>query len=725
MIRRSVEELERVPRSGPKSALKTLNPDLEGEAAARSNRIFSSGVSFNNVLMQLRKLCNHPFLVLEDMATIPNDLYYNNVVTASGKMCVLERLLQQLLPNGHKVLIFSQMTTTLDIIQGYLQGVNIDCFRLDGGTSREDREENIAAFTSGSMQGPSDNDAPGMEREELVQSPNVYLLSTRAGGVGINLQAADTVIFFDSDWNPQADLQAMSRAHRLGQTKTVLVLRLVTPGDNKGIPSAEQRILRAAAHKLAAERVILADGEFDMGTSIQGGRKKKTMNEEEEEVPVLSAEAGVLSLFASDASTSESQALSSSALESATEQVASSIIDTTVAAATATAAAVASSCTSVEGIASLSDDYIKQVCKRDVGDIFKDASTDSLSSVVGASVDTNAVKVVNDESENSCNSDNQKIAATTMPLASDDFACALEWRDWLGMPEGFEKQWAEELARLKLENRERLARLQRENRERREKEEQEEEEIKRAIRASVLEKEKEAQEAQEAKNSSKNRRSPRKFRKAPPKEAEAEDAVEVDRSVFDIASATKEKDLPAEKLPSRSSPRVRPGGRVIHSEDLLWDKALLDATAEAEAENKECSSGDSRKNTQKTRKAVEEEVINSKDVCVLCNSFWSISTSSSKRPVGRPPKKATSSAPSTPYPPRRVSASDADVFDLPTDENFLSLSEKQREHLLLICDSCGGSFHMNCIGLNEVPRGEWSCLLCEFNARNASSPSLI
>jgi superfamily II DNA or RNA helicase len=226
--------------------------DNDGIAASLGANIFnhSTGVSFNNVLMHLRKLCNHPFLVLEDMKSVPDDLYYKYLVSSSGKMCMLERLLKVLVPNGHRVLIFSQMTTTLDILQGYLSHtLGLGCCRLDGDTVRSARESQLEAFSAGSPDLP------------------VFLLSTRAGGVGINLQAADTVIFYDSDWNPQQDLQAMSRAHRLGQTKTVLVLRLVSVGAEKGYPSVEERILRRAAHKLAAERVVLADGEFDMGTT--------------------------------------------------------------------------------------------------------------------------------------------------------------------------------------------------------------------------------------------------------------------------------------------------------------------------------------------------------------------------------------------------------------------------------------------------------------------------
>ena len=142
----------------------------------------------------------------------------------------------------------------------------------------------------------------------------IYLLSTRAGGVGINLQAADTVIFFDSDWNPQQDLQAMSRAHRLGQLKTVLVLRLVTCGedgdDRHYYPSAEERILRAASHKLEAERIVLADGEFDMGTASSKARQSsKAVQEENRQLTeLLVQDGGIMSLFAKEDSEESAKA---------------------------------------------------------------------------------------------------------------------------------------------------------------------------------------------------------------------------------------------------------------------------------------------------------------------------------------------------------------------------------------------------------------------------------
>jgi SNF2 family DNA or RNA helicase len=217
--------------------------------------IYPAEYDFLNVLMQLRKLCNHPYLVLEDILSIPDDLYYKYLISSSGKMCVLDRLLKLLIPQNHKILIFSQMTTMMDILQGYIHNLGLEFFRLDGSIKAEDREMAIRSFNCS------------------TSTCKIFLISTRAGGVGINLQAADTIILYDSDWNPQQDLQAMSRVHRLGQTKSVLVLRLVTVSNEidqsiqKRINfTIEEKILMRARHKLDAERAILADGKFEMGT---------------------------------------------------------------------------------------------------------------------------------------------------------------------------------------------------------------------------------------------------------------------------------------------------------------------------------------------------------------------------------------------------------------------------------------------------------------------------
>ena len=133
--------------------------------------------------------------------------------------------------------------------------IEIGFARFDGGTNRENRDTQLDLFNS--------NTQSDQEKDEYP----VLLLSTRAGGVGINLQVADTIILFDSDWNPQMDLQAISRAHRIGQKQVVLILRLVSMGADESTPSIEERLLDVANQKLMNEKTILADGKFDFGTT--------------------------------------------------------------------------------------------------------------------------------------------------------------------------------------------------------------------------------------------------------------------------------------------------------------------------------------------------------------------------------------------------------------------------------------------------------------------------
>jgi superfamily II DNA/RNA helicase len=196
-----------------------------------------------------------------------------------------------------QVLIFSQMTSMLDILQGYLQQRGVRTARLDGSTAHPDRERQLREFNrsrpDGCPRGPvatihtppaADDTGTHIQLGQEVSNSasaaedgdySVFLLSTRAGGVGINLQAADTVILFDSDWNPQQDLQAISRAHRIGQTKPVLVLRLVSTGPDEKTYSVEQRILRRAAKKLEAERQVLAQGLFDLSERREGSNPSR------------------------------------------------------------------------------------------------------------------------------------------------------------------------------------------------------------------------------------------------------------------------------------------------------------------------------------------------------------------------------------------------------------------------------------------------------------------
>ena len=161
-----------------------------------------------------------------------------SLVTASGKMLLLDRLVPCLMRKGHKILIFSQFKTQLDILEDWAIHLRSwKCCRIDGAVSQTDRQVQIEAFDS-------DPDF------------KIFLLSTRAGGQGINLTAADTVILYDSDWNPQQDLQAQDRAHRIGQTKPVVVYRLATKG------TVEEKLLEKADAKRKLEKLVIQKGKF-------------------------------------------------------------------------------------------------------------------------------------------------------------------------------------------------------------------------------------------------------------------------------------------------------------------------------------------------------------------------------------------------------------------------------------------------------------------------------
>ncbi|CEJ60575.1 Putative Chromodomain-helicase-DNA-binding protein [Penicillium brasilianum] len=173
-------------------------------------------------------------------------------VTDSGKLAKLDELLRELKPGGHRVLLYFQMTRMIDLMEEYLTYRNYKYCRLDGSTKLEDRRDTVADFQS---------------NPEIF----VFLLSTRAGGLGINLTAADTVIFYDSDWNPTIDSQAMDRAHRLGQTRQVTVYRLITRG------TIEERIRKRALQKEEVQRVVIsggAAGGVDFNTRARENRTK-------------------------------------------------------------------------------------------------------------------------------------------------------------------------------------------------------------------------------------------------------------------------------------------------------------------------------------------------------------------------------------------------------------------------------------------------------------------
>lgn len=228
-----------------------------------------NNMHLQNVVMQLRKVCSHPYLF--DWPVDSNNQYTldEQLVHASGKMLLLNRLLDELFKRKHKVLVFSQFTTMLDIIEDWaveFKGWNI-C-RIDGKTAPLDRRAEMDRFNNG-------GDDP--------EAPMLFLLSTRSGGLGINLVAADTVIFYDQDWNPQMDLQAQDRAHRIGQTKPVLVFRLVSQH------TIEESVLQRASEKRKLEALIIAKGKFrnPAGPTARG---KESMRELAQQLLELQAD---------------------------------------------------------------------------------------------------------------------------------------------------------------------------------------------------------------------------------------------------------------------------------------------------------------------------------------------------------------------------------------------------------------------------------------------------
>ncbi|EGR30833.1 snf2 family DNA-dependent ATPase, putative [Ichthyophthirius multifiliis] len=188
-----------------------------------------------NTLMQLRKVCNHPYL-FEGVEEEGLPTLGEHLITSCGKMMVLDKLLMKLRNGKHQVLIFSQMTMILDILEDYCNFRQFNYCRIDGNTDMSDRDAQISEFTSENS------------------TKFVFLLSTRAGGLGINLATADTVILYDSDWNPQMDLQAMDRAHRIGQKSIVNVYRLITES------TVEEKIIERQTIKLKWDSLIIQQG---------------------------------------------------------------------------------------------------------------------------------------------------------------------------------------------------------------------------------------------------------------------------------------------------------------------------------------------------------------------------------------------------------------------------------------------------------------------------------
>ncbi|PSS24120.1 Helicase [Actinidia chinensis var. chinensis] len=221
---------------------------------------FSSGASnhqsLQNIVIQLRKACSHSYL-FPGIEPEPFE-EGEHLIQASGKLIVLDQLLKKLHDTGHRVLLFAQMTHTLDILQDFLELRKYSYERLDGSIRAEERFAAIRSFSQQSVKGSC--------KVEADQSGAfVFMISTRAGGVGLNLVAADTVIFYEQDWNPQVDKQALQRAHRIGQMNHVMSINLVTGH------TVEEVIMRRADKKLQLSHNVVGEDLMDQEGKELGG----------------------------------------------------------------------------------------------------------------------------------------------------------------------------------------------------------------------------------------------------------------------------------------------------------------------------------------------------------------------------------------------------------------------------------------------------------------------
>ncbi|KAJ9516015.1 hypothetical protein QJQ45_024466, partial [Haematococcus lacustris] len=265
LLRRMKEDVETLPEKEEV----VVWVELTGEQQEFYKAIYSKQVGallgggaksdmpgMRNLAMELRKLCCHPFLCdgLEEESRMRRVIKQTEaggsatvnelelLVRASGKMVLLNKLLPKLRKEGRRVLIFSQFTRVLDLLEDYFAMMAWPHERIDGNTKGKDRQVRIDRFTNGSD-------------EECF----IFLLSTRAGGQGITLTAADTAILYDSDWNPQNDLQAMARCHRIGQSKEVTIYRLITKA------TYEEHLFNTASRKYGLDEAILGGPDAGSG----------------------------------------------------------------------------------------------------------------------------------------------------------------------------------------------------------------------------------------------------------------------------------------------------------------------------------------------------------------------------------------------------------------------------------------------------------------------------
>merc|ERR1711892_1439518 len=209
-----------------------------------------STTSFVNIMIELKKCCNHCYLTKppdDREAGVTKEERLEKLLRGGGKLLLLDKFLVRLRETGHRVLIFSQMVRMLDVLSEYLEIKRYPFQRLDGSIKGEIRKNAIDHFNA-----PDSQDF-------------VFLLSTRAGGLGINLATADTVIIFDSDWNPQNDLQAQARAHRIGQKKQVNIYRFVSAG------SIEEEVIERAKKKMVLDHLVIQRMDTTGRTVLKSG----------------------------------------------------------------------------------------------------------------------------------------------------------------------------------------------------------------------------------------------------------------------------------------------------------------------------------------------------------------------------------------------------------------------------------------------------------------------
>lgn len=292
------EKIERLVRCKPSAYQQLLMKRVKEKLGSLGH---AKGKAVHNTVMELRNICNHPYLShlhTEEVENLMPVHYLHPIVRLCGKLETLDRILPKLKASNHRVLLFSTMTRLLDVMEDYLKWKGYHYLRLDGHTNGSDRGALIDRFN-----------APNSEAF-------LFLLSIRAGGIGINLQAADTVILFDTDWNPQVDLQAQARAHRIGQKRDVLVLRLET------VQTVEEQVRAAAEHKLGVANQSITAGFFDNNTSAEDRKEYLEAllreSKKEEAAPVLDDEALNYLLARSDSEIDIFEALDKERIE--TEQ---------------------------------------------------------------------------------------------------------------------------------------------------------------------------------------------------------------------------------------------------------------------------------------------------------------------------------------------------------------------------------------------------------------------